>query len=106
MVTKKGKSKKEQDIWTVWTPFIAIDYINTDFDHRLNELFLEFLQNFSWLEYFRFFSFENCLAFNKACQMNNFLIKCQRLSFVATNKRTRCRTSDCIISMNQIKESG
>ena len=45
MVTKRWKIKKRGrhivilDYFTVWTSFIAIDYINTDFDHRLNELF-------------------------------------------------------------------
>ena len=65
------------DYFRVWTPSIATECINTDFDHRLNELFFKFLENFSCLEFFRTFSSGSSLAFNKTCQMNNFLIKCQ-----------------------------
>ena len=71
-LNKRGRNFIILDYYTVWTPSIAIDYVNTDFDHRLNELFSEFLRNFSCLEYYRFFSFETCLAFNKTCRMNIF----------------------------------
>ena len=65
MGNKKGRSRKAEDAFDV-----AIDCIITDFDHRLNELFSELIQNFSYIEYFRrIFSFETCRALNKSQRM-------------------------------------
>ena len=55
------------------------------------------------LIFFGIFSLKTFLAFNKTCRMNNFLIKSQSVFFVATNEKRRCRTGDCIISLNRIK---
>ena len=44
---------------------MAIDYVNTDFDQRLNELFSKFIRNFSCLEYFSFFLLKLVLYLTK-----------------------------------------
>ena len=72
MATKWVKSRKLEDFfYSVDTFYVAIDYVGTNYEHRLNELSSDLLQNFFYLEYIcRNFSFETWLAFNKICKAN------------------------------------